>query len=208
MSLIFYTNPMSRGRIVRWMIEEIGEPYDTKLINYGPEMKGPDYRAINPMGKVPAIVHDGAVVTEAAAIVAYLADAFPAAGLVPPAGTAAKAAYYRWLFYAAGPIESAVTNRSLGVEIPADKKGFVGYGCFEEVMDAMERAVSASPYIAGDAFTAADVYFGSQIGFGLAFGSIDKRPAFEDYWARIGGRPAKQRADAADDALMAEIEQG
>ena len=204
MSLDFYTNPMSRGRIARWMLEEVGQPYDTHVLDFGPAMKTADYLAINPMGKVPAIVHDGTIVTEGAAICAYLADAFPDAGLVPAPGSKASGAYYRWLFFAAGPIEAAVTNKSLGVTIPADKKGMVGYSDFGAVMDVMEQAVTASPYIAGDQFTAADVYFGSQVMWGLMFGSIEKRPAFEEYWARLKDRPAHLRAEELDNALMPE----
>lgn len=200
--IIFYTNPMSRGRIARWMIEEIGQPYRTEVLDYGTTMKAPDYLAINPMGKVPAIKHGEAVVTEGAAICAYLADAFPQAGLAPEPGTREAAAYYRWLFFAAGPVEAAVSNRALGVEVPPEKKGMVGYGSFADVMDTLEHAVSQSDYIAGSRFTAADVYFGSQIGWGLQFGSIEKRPAFERYWARLADRPAAARARELDDALI------
>ncbi len=199
--LVFHTNPMSRGRIVRWMLEEVGAPYRTELLQYAASMKAPAYLAINPMGKVPAIVHGGVVVTECAAICAYLADAFPQAGLAPQPGPA-RAPYYRWMFFAAGPVESAVTAKSMGLLAPADKAMMAGYGSFEAVMDAMEYAVTRSDYIAGDTFTAADVYFGSQVGWGLQFGSIEKRPAFEAYWARLADRPAKVRADEIDNALM------
>ncbi|MFC3712616.1 glutathione S-transferase family protein [Sphingoaurantiacus capsulatus] len=200
--LIFYTNPMSRGRIVRWMLEEVGQPYRTEVLDYGTTMKAPDYLAVNPMGKVPAIKHGDAVVTEGAAICAYLADAFPEAGLAPEPGTPEAAAYYRWMFFAAGPVESAVTNKSMGWDVPDDKKAMAGYGNFDDVMAALEHALSKSDYVAGDRFTAADVYFGSQIGWGLMFGSIDKRPAFEAYWARLQTRPAMARANELDDALM------
>lgn len=200
--IVFYTNPMSRGRITRWMLEELGQPYRTEVLDYGSTMKAPEYLAINPMGKVPAIRHGDAVVTEGAAICAYLADAFPQAGLAPEPGTPEAAAYYRWLFFAAGPVEAAVTNRSMGVEVPPEKKGMVGYGSFDDVMDALEHAVGGSDYIAGNRFTAADVYFGSQIGWGLQFGSIEKRPAFERYWARLADRPAAVRAREMDDALL------
>jgi len=200
--IVFYTNPMSRGRITRWMLEEIGQPYRTEVLDYGTTMKAPEYLAINPMGKVPAIRHGDAVVTEGAAICAYLAGAFPKAGLAPEPGTPEAAAYYRWLFFAAGPVEAAVSNRSLGVEVPPEKKGMVGYGSFADVMDTLEHAVSQSDFIAGSRFTAADVYFGSQIGWGLQFGSIEKRPAFERYWARLADRPAAARARELDDALM------
>ena len=201
--LVFYTNPMSRGRIARWMLEEVGQPYRTVLLDYGTTMKAPDYLAINPMGKVPAIRHGSTVVTEGGAICAYLADAFPAAGLAPPPGDRRRGAYYRWMFFAAGPVESAVTNKSLGFEVPPGRELMAGYGSFAHVMDALEIAVSGTPYVAGDRFSAADVYFGSQIGWGLQFGSIEKRLAFEAYWNRISNRPAAVRAREIDDALIA-----
>jgi glutathione S-transferase len=201
--IVFYTNPKSRGRIARWMLEEVGQPYRTEVLEYASSMKSPQYLAINPMGKVPAIRHGTAVVTEAAAICAYLADAFPQAQLAPPAGDRARAAYYRWLFFAAGPVESAVTARAMGFVTPPGREASVGWGSFAAVMDALERAVSGSEFIAGDRFTAADVYVGSQIGFGLMFNSIDKRPAFERYWQRISARDANVRARAMDDALIA-----
>ncbi len=200
--IVLYTNPMSRGRIARWMLEEIGQPYRTEVLDYGTTMKAPAYLAINPMGKVPAITHGDAVVTEGAAICAYLADAFPEAGLRPAPGTREAAAYYRWLFFAAGPVEAAVTNKSMGWDVPDDKKMMAGYGSFDDVIAALERAVGSSDYVAGDRFTAADVYFGSQIGWGMMFGSIEKRPAFEAYWDRLSSRPAAVRARALDDALM------
>ena len=124
--LTFYTNPMSRGRIARWMLEEVGQPYRTVILGYGPPMQAPDYLRLNPMGKVPTLVHGETVVTECAAICAYLADAFPAAGLAPE--PARRGAYYRWLFFAAGPVEAAITNQALGVEVPEERRGMVGYG--------------------------------------------------------------------------------
>lgn len=202
MALTFYTNPMSRGRIVRWMLEEVGAPYETVVLDYATTMKDESYLAINPMGKVPAIVHDGHVVTEGAAICAYLADAFPEAGLAPPLGE--RADYYRWLFFAAGPVEHAVTNRSLGVTPTSEQQRMAGYGHLDLVVDVLEQAVSAHPYIAGAAFSAADVYAGSQVAWGVMFGSLPKRPAFEEYLGRILGRPAYKRAGEIDDALIAQ----
>lgn len=199
--LEFFTNPMSRGRIVRWMLEEVGAPYETHVVQYGTEMKSAAYRAINPMGKVPAIRHDGAVITECAAICAYLADAFPEAGLAPDPKE--RAAYYRWLFFAAGPVEMAVSARALDLEAKPDQTATVGYGTFGDVMDTLEIAVSGEGYLAGDRFSAADVYVGSQIGWGLHFGTMEKRPAFEAYWQRIGDRDACHRAREKDDALTA-----
>jgi glutathione S-transferase len=197
--LVFYTNPMSRGRIVRWMLEEVGQPYRTEIMQYG-TLKEPAYLAVNPMGKVPAIQHGDTVVTEGAAICAYLADAFPQAGLAPPLGDRLRGPYFRWLFFAAGPVEAAVTNKSLGVTVSGDQRRMVGYGSFEEAMDVLESAVAGREYLVGDRFTAADVYCGSQIGWGLTFGTIEKRPAFEKYWAGISSRPAAARAREIDDA--------
>lgn len=199
-ALIFYTNPMSRGRIVRWMLEELGVPYRTELLDYGEPMKTPEYLAINPMGKVPAILHGGTIVTESAAICAYLADTFPAAGLAPPPGD--RGAYYRWLFFAAGPLEAAVMNRSLGVEPDARQQTQIGCGDYGSVMDALARALVSGGFIAADRFTAADVYVGSQIGWGLQAGLIEERELFRDYWVRVSDRDAYRRAAALDDEAM------
>lgn len=204
--LILYTNPMSRGRIARWMLEEVGAPYETQVLQFGPTMKGEDYRHINPMGKVPALLHGETIVTECAAICAYLADAFPEAELAPAMKD--RGAYYRWMFFAAGPLEAAVTNRSLEVKVPPERRGMVGYGSFETVMDTLEQAVTSGPYVAGDRFTAADVYVGSHIGWGLQFGSIEKRPAFEAYFSRLSARPAWQRASALDNAQAEALKSG
>jgi glutathione S-transferase len=202
--LTFYTHPMSRGRIVRWMLEEIGQPYRTELLDYGTTMKAPPYLSINPMGKVPAIRHGDTVVTEAAAICAYLADAFPGAGLAPPPADRLRGPYYRWLFFVAGPLEAAWTNKAMGFVVPEERERMMGYGRFENVINALEGAVSRSEYVVGDSFTAADVYVGSNIGFGVDFGMIEKRPAFEQYWQRLSARPAAVRAKEIDDALMAQ----
>ena len=202
--LVFYTNPMSRGRIARWMLEEVGAPYRTVVLDYASSMKAPDYLAINPMGKVPAIQHRGVVVTEGAAICAYLADAFPEAGLAPPPASPERGTYYRWLMFACGPVEAAVTNKSMGFVVPDDRKAMAGYGCLEDTLNALEDAVSGKTYIVGDRFSAADVYVGAQIGWGMMFGSIEKRPLFEDYVDRIQSRPAAKRAAELDDALITE----
>ncbi|MBW8321268.1 MAG: glutathione S-transferase family protein [Rhizobium sp.] len=191
---------MSRGRIARWMVEETGQPYDTVIVPFGPAMKSADYRAVNPMGKVPAVRHGEVIVTECAAICAYLADTFPEAKLAPP--NPQRGSYYRWLFFAAGPLEAAVSNRSLGFEVPDERRRMIGYGSFQDVMDTLELAVSTNPFVAGHAFTAADVYVSSHIGWGLQFGSIEKRPAFETYLARVSDRPAFRRAKEKDDEAM------
>jgi glutathione S-transferase len=202
--LVFYTHPQSRGRIVRWMLEEIGRPYRTELLEYDTTMKAPAYLAINPMGKVPAIRHGDTVVTEAAAICAYLADAFPEAHLAPPPGDRLRGPYYRWLFFGAGPIEAAWTNKAAGLIVPPERERMMGYGRFETVIDVLEQAVSRAEYVVGESFTAADVYLGSALGFGMQFGMIEKRPAFERYCQRLSARPAAQRAKEIDDGLAAQ----
>ena len=199
--LTLYTNPMSRGRIARWMLEEVGQPYRTEVLDYATTMKAPAYLAINPMGKVPTLRHGDVVVTETAAICAYLADAFPQAKLAPPPGDRRRGPYYRWLFFSAGPVEAAVSNKALGVVVPPERERMMGYGSFEHVMSTLEAALSRAHYLAGDDFTAADLYVGSQLGFGMMFGMIEKRPVFEQYWQRVSARPACKRAKELDDAL-------
>jgi glutathione S-transferase len=203
--LVFYTNPMSRGRIARWMLEEVGQPYRTEILSYETGLKSPEYLAINPMGKVPALVHGGVVVTETAAICAYLADAFPAAGLAPPPGDPLRGPYYRWMFYAAGPVDSAVANQVLKVTVPPERERMMGYGTFKTVMDVLEALVTDRTYLVGDSFSAVDVYLGAQIGWGLSFGTMEKRPAFERYWAGVSARPAYQRASDLDNAAAAKL---
>ena len=198
--IVFYTHPMSRGRVVRWMLEEVGQPYRTEIIEYGAAMKAPSYLAINPMGKVPALRHGETVVTEGAAICAYLADAFPEAGLAPAPGDRKRGPYYRWLFFAAGPLEAAATNRALGFVVPEGRERMMGYGTYADVMNTLEHAVGEADYLLGDRFSAADLYLGSRIGVGMQFGTVEKRPAFESYWARLTARPAAVRAREIDEA--------
>lgn len=196
--LTFYTNPQSRGAVVRWMLEELGEPYETVLLEYGGSMKAPEYLAINPMGKVPALRHGAAVITECAAICAYLADAFPAAGLAPPPGD--RADYYRWLFFAAGPLEAAFSNKALGWEAPPERQGMLGYGNFDAAVAAITGAVAGKRFIAGDRFSAADVHVGSLLDFMIRFGQIAETEELAGYLGPLRERPAYLRARAIDAA--------
>lgn len=193
--LIFYTNPQSRGRIVRWMLEEVGQPYDTEIVAYD-QIKSPEYLAVNPMGKLPSIKHRGHVVTECAAICAYLADAFPQAGLSPREDE--RADYYRWLFYAAGPVEQAVTNKAAGWEPAEDKQRMFGYGNFDKVVAVLDELFSLRDYVCGDRFTAADVYVGSQLMFPMQFGMLPERESFIRYRDRLQSREAYSRAQEID----------
>lgn len=200
--LILYTNPQSRGRIARWMLEEVGQPYRTEILDYATTMKAPAYLAVNPMGKVPALRHGETVVTETSAICAYLADAFPDARLAPPPGDRLRGPYYRWLFFTAGPIEAAVSNKALGFAVPPERERMMGYGNMNLALNTLEAALERSDYLAGNNFTAADLYVGSGLGFGMMFGTIEKRPVFERYWQRLSARPACKRAKELDDAQM------
>jgi glutathione S-transferase len=201
--LTFYTNPMSRGRIVRWMLEETGVDYDTEIVPYE-KIKDSDYLAVNPMGKVPAIRHRGQVVTECAAICAYLADVFPEAGLGPREDE--KADYYRWLFYAAGPVEQAVTNHYAKWDPSPEQQRMFGYGTYDRVVAVLDELLSRSEYVCGDRFTAADVYLGSAIMWGTMFGTLPKRDSFVRYGERLMGREAHKRASALDDEAQAQLQ--
>ena len=199
--LTLYTNPMSRGQIARWMIEETGADYETVILEYGTTMKAPEYLSINPMGKVPAIRHGKTVITEVAAICAYLADAFPHAGLAPPIN--ARGDYYRWLFFTSGSYEAALTAKSLGLEPTPEQQMFAGFGSLENVLRTLEKLLTERDFIAADYFTAADLYLGAQIDFGLSFKTLEPRDAFVAYQARTTNREAYKRAKTIDNDLIA-----
>ena len=200
--LVFYHNPQSRGRIVRWMLEEIGQPYETEVIPYE-QMKSERYLAIHPLGKVPALKHNGHVLTECAAICTYLADVFPTAMLGPSAEE--KADYYRWLFYAAGPLEAAISNQAMGWVPTSERERMFGYGNFERAIAAVDELFSLRDYVCGNRFTAADVYVGSQIMFPLQFGMLPERDSFLKYRDRLQSRDAYKRATEIDEKLIDEM---
>lgn len=202
MTLIFYTNPMSRGQIARWALHEAGADYDQVILDYDSSMKADEYLAINPMGKVPAIVHDGKTVTECAAICAYLADMFPEAGLAP--ANAERADYYRWLFFTAGPIEAAVTARMFDFGPTEEQERMAGFGSYDRVIDVLDTLLSGRDYVCGDRFTMADVYVGSQVDWGLQFQTFPGRDSFQAYAERLRSRDAYKTAKAVDAALMPE----
>jgi glutathione S-transferase len=201
--LTLYTNPQSRGRIVRWMLEEVGAPYETEIVPYD-QMKSERYLAVNPMGKVPAIRHGEHVVTECAAICAYLADVFPQAELGPRGEE--KADYYRWMFYAAGPVEAAVSNKAMGWEPTPERERMFGYGNFDKVVAVLDELFSLRDYVCGDRFTAADVYVGSQIMFPLQFGMLPERESFLRYRDRLQARDAYQRATRRDEEAQQQMQ--
>ena len=203
--LKFYYAPWSRASGVLYLLQELGVDYETVEIDIRQDGGLPEaYRKVQPNKKVPAIEHDGVVITERGAITTYLADAFPDAGLAPPAGDRLRGPYYRWMFFAAGPLEMAATNKAFGFEVPAERKGMAGYGSLADVLSVLEAALSRSAYLVGDRFTAADLYVGAHIGWGMSFGTLENRPAFERYVELVSTRPAAIRAREIDDALVAD----
>ncbi|WP_372014960.1 glutathione S-transferase family protein [Pseudoxanthomonas sp. 10H] len=198
-TLTFYTHPVSRARIARWMLEETGLPYEEVVVDFGTPMKSPEYLAVNPMGKVPALRHGDVVVTENAAVCAYLAELVPEKGLAPPAGSPERAAYYRWLFFLAGPVEAMFTARLAGAFA---EPMTAGYGSEADVLGVLEQAVSGREFLAGDRFTAADLYMAAFLGYYMMIGMLEKRPAFVEYASRHAQRPAAIAANARDDALV------
>lgn len=206
--ITLYTHPRSRGRLARWMLEECGAAYDTVVLEYGTSMKAPAYTALNPMGKVPAIRHGDVVVSEGAAICAYLAEQFPAKRLAPAPDSPERGTYYRWLFFAAGPLEAATTAKSLGLLAPEEKRVQAGYGTYADVMDTLEFAARAALARGGHLcghFTAADLVLAAHLNYGMLFGAIEKRTAFEQYAHPIVRREACLRANASDDALAQQM---
>ena len=201
--LTLYHAAPSRSSIVLWMLEELGQPYDIKLIKLsaGDNLK-PDYLAINPMGKVPALRHGDTVITEAAAICTYLADEFPGAKLNIPVGTPRRGVYLKWLFFGPSCIEPAVIDRAAPRKEEA-RRGMLGYGDFDTVMNVVAQAVAKGLWLMGEQFTAADVIVGANIRWGMMFKMIPPRQEFLDYAARIAARPAAQRAEAKDKDLAA-----
>ena len=201
--LTLYHAAPSRSSIVLWMLEELGQPYDIKLIKLsaGDNLK-PDYFAINPMGKVPALKHGDTVITEAAAICTYLADEFPGAKLNIPVGAPRRGVYLKWLFFGPSCIEPAVIDRAAPRKEEA-RRGMFGYGDFDTVMNVVAQAVAKGPWLMGEQFTAADVIVGANIRWGMMFKMIPPRQEFLDYAARIAARPATQRAEAKDKDLAA-----
>ena len=197
--LTFYTHPMSRARIARWMLEETGLPYDEVVLDYGTTMKSPEYLAINPMGKVPALRHGDAIITENAAVCAYLAELVPEKGLAPPVGSPGRGAYYRWLFFLAGPVESVFTAKQAGAFAEPTN---AGYGSEADVLRVLEEAVAGKEFLVGDRFTAADLYMAAFLGYYMFIGMLEKRPAFVAYASQHAQRPAAIAARARDDALV------
>jgi len=199
---LYHASP-SRSSIVLWLLEELGQPYDVKLmkLSEGDNLK-PDYLAINPMGKVPALDHRGTIVTETAAICTYLADEFPQAKLNVPVGDPRRGVYLKWLFFGPGCFEAAVIDRAAPRKEPP-RRAMLGYGDFDTAMNVVAKAVEKGPWLLGEQFTAADIVIGANVRWGMQFKLVPERKEFLDYAARIAARSAAQRAEAKDKQLGA-----
>jgi len=205
-AMTFYTHPWSRGRIVRWMLEEVGADYEVVIKEFGKSMKAPDYLALNPMGKVPALVDRGVVITEVGAICTYLADRFPEKKLAPPIDNPERGSYLRWIFFIAGPLEMATTAKAFGWDIDGEKAVSAGCGRIEDTVNTLEKELQKRSYLCGDHFTAADLLAASYLGWEMQQKIIEERPAFREYVDRIGARPANIRAEELDNALIGKLE--
>ncbi len=198
--ITLYTNPDSRARMIRWALEELGADYKVETLKFGPDMKAASFLKINPLGKVPAIVHKGKVITESAAILCYLSETFSSKGLLPLERE--RADYYRWLFFAAGPLELVMSDRLRKVENQNGWNGFASHGGnHEETFKVLKDALGKHAYIAGERFTAADIYVGYQIALGMFFKILPRDPAFVAYWNKLRNRVAFKKAKELDDAL-------
>ncbi|HEY6881793.1 MAG TPA: glutathione S-transferase family protein [Polyangiales bacterium] len=203
--IVFFHNPMSRGRIAHWALEEVGVPYRIELKRFDKgEHKAPAFLELNPMGKLPTIIHRGVVITEAAAICTYLADAFPAADLAPPIGDLSRGSYLRWMFFGAGCVEPALVDKRFD-RAPVLASG-IGYGSYEDTLNTLENAIGDGPYVLGERFSAADIYLGSQIDWGLMSKSLEPRPRFLAYRERLSRRPAYKRVAAQNEQLAAQLQ--
>lgn len=205
--VVFYYNPMSRASIIHWMLEELEAPYELKYLNLGKkEHKTPEFLTLNPMGKIPTVVHEGTVVTETPAICAYLADRFPEKQLCPPTTDPRRGTYYRWLFFGAACVEPAAADKALKRSAP-ERAGSLGYGSYDETFAALEKALQPGPFLLGEQFTAADVYIAAELEWLMMFGTVDKRKAFTDYVGRCQDREGYQRFNKARNEWMAIAQQ-
>ena len=200
-AVIFYHNPMSRGRMVHWMLEECGAPYDVHLIDFNKgQNKTPAFIAVNPMGKLPTIVHKGVVITEVGAIIAYLADEFPKAGLAPAIHDAKRGAYLRWMFFGAGCVDQALIDKMFS-RPPPERPMALGYGNFTDTMNAITGAISKSPYLLGETFSAADLFISAQLGWGMMMKAVEPTPEITAYVKRCTSRPAQARVMAQGEEM-------
>jgi glutathione S-transferase len=200
--LLLHYHPFTRAANVVWMLEETGVPYELHYVDVmAAEHRTPEFRRVNPMGKLPTLLDGDTVVTESAAIGLYLADRYAYGALAPKVDDKARATYLRWSLYAPSVIEPAAYAQGAKWEYRAAQ---AGWGRYEDVMDSIEQAIGEGPYLLGPRFTMADVIFGGTVRYMLTFKMIDARPAFVTYVERLSARPAAQAAQAKNAAMVAE----
>jgi glutathione S-transferase len=203
--LILYHNPMSRARIAHWMLEEVGANYSVRLLSFEKgEHKRPEFLAINPMGKLPALTHGSTVITETGAICAYLADVFPHSQLAPHPADRARGSYLRWMFFAAGCVEPAIVDRMM-TRPEVERRSALGYGSYDDVFRTLRGALDGRPFLLGDRFTAADLFLASQLGWGSMVGAVAADPWLTEYVARCTARPAYRRCMTQAEAMAQEL---
>ena len=201
-TLTLYHSPNTRSTGVRILLDELGVDYRLAALDtQAGEHRKPAYLAVNPMGKVPAIVHDGAVVTEQGAIYLYLADCFPAAGLAPPIGDPLRGPYLRWLFFYGSAFEPAIVDRAM--QRDAGRAAMSPYGDFDTMMGTLTAQLGRGPFLLGERFSAADVLWGSALGWTTRFKLVPEHPDVTAYVARVSGRPSVAQVRALDEALAA-----
>lgn len=198
--LVFWHSPNTRATATRILLEELGAPHEMRALNMkAGENRQPAYLAVNPLGKVPAIVHDGAVVTEQGAVFIYLADLFPEAGLAPAIGDPLRGPYLRWLVYYGSSMEPAAIDRALKRD-PAPRST-LPYGDFDSMLGVIVDAIRKGPYLLGERFSAADVLWGTALRWLTGFKIVPELPEIQAYIGRVCDRPAFVRVFAADAAL-------
>ena len=199
--LVLYHAAPSRSSIALWMLEEVGQPFRVELLSLQQgDQRKPDFLKLNAMGKVPTLTYGPTVVTEAAAICAFLADVFPQAGLAPPPGDPRRGPYYRWLFFGPSCLEPSMIDKM--AERPPVSSSMAGWGSLDAVLDTLAQALVPGPYLLGETFSAADVVLGSGLHWGTLFKGIPERPVFRAYLDRLDARPALQRARKRDAETM------
>lgn len=202
MSITLYYHPFSRAATAVWMLEELGLEHELRFVDlFKAEHKEPWFRAINPMGKLPALVDGAVTLTEVAAIGMYLADRYSSGVLAPALTDPARATYLRWILFAPSVIEPGALAESAKWEF---RPSSAGWGSYAEMLDTMETAIGAGPWLLGEQFSMADVIFGGTVRYLLQFKMLEARPAFVAYVDRLNARPAAQRAAARNQAMVAE----
>jgi glutathione S-transferase len=201
--LIFYHAPNTRSSGTFILLEELGVPYEMRVINMkAGEQRRPDYLAVNPMGKVPAIVHNGALVTEQGAVFLYLADTFPEKGLAPKIGDPLRGPYLRWMVYYGSCFEPALADRALKRD--PGPPSMLGYGDYDTMLNTLVSQLGKGPYLLGERFTAADVLWGTALTWTVMFKIVPELPVIMDYIKRVGARPSLAKVKAKDAELAAQ----